>query len=77
MWEYREKFELLLGQLMKILETMLDGNFVKRLKPNICIALLPLEPRGLNEAMKLTQLIEDQHAARRVIGILKACTLGI
>lgn len=61
MKEYREKFEMLLGQLIGISETILASNFMKGLKVDIRAALQMLGTRGLNKAVKLAQLIETQH----------------
>ena len=51
--EYRKKFELLSGRLRDISEAMLEGNFMKGLKPKIRAALRLLRPRGLGESMEL------------------------
>ena len=60
------KLELLLGQLGGILEAVLEGNFMKGLKPEIRTLLCLLRPRGLGETMELAQMIEDENTAKRV-----------
>ncbi|XP_024027885.1 uncharacterized protein LOC112093511 [Morus notabilis] len=64
--EYREKFELLSGRLGEISEAVLEGNFMKGLKPEIRAALRLLRPRGLGETMELAQMIEDKNTTARV-----------
>ena len=51
--EYREKFELLSGRLWGIPEAVLEGNFMKGLKPKIRASLCLLRLRGLGESMEL------------------------
>ena len=64
--EYKEKFELLLGRLWGIPEAVLEGNFMKGLKPEIRASLRLLRPRGLGELMELAQMIEDKNTVERV-----------
>ncbi|KAK9188269.1 hypothetical protein WN944_019670 [Citrus x changshan-huyou] len=64
--EYKEKFELLLGRLWGIPEAVLEGNFMKGLKPEIRASLRLLRPRGLGESMELAQLVEDKNTVERV-----------
>ena len=64
--EYKEKFELLLGQPQGIPEAVLEGNFMKGLKPEIRASLRLLRPRGLGETMELAQMIEDKNTAEQV-----------
>lgn len=59
--EYGEKFELLSGCLGGISEAVLEGNFIKGLKPEIRAVLCLLRSRGLGETMELAQMIEDKN----------------
>ncbi|GJT84253.1 putative mitochondrial protein [Tanacetum coccineum] len=47
-------FEKLAGQLVGISEEVLEGTFIKGLKPDIRSAVRVMQPEGLNHAMKLT-----------------------
>ena len=64
--EYRVKFKLLSGKLGGILEVVLEGNFMKGLKPEVRTLLCLLRPRGLGETIELTQMIEDENTTERV-----------
>ncbi|KAK9188260.1 hypothetical protein WN944_019661 [Citrus x changshan-huyou] len=64
--EYKEKFELLLGRLWGIPEAVLEGNFMKGLKPEIRASLRLLRPRGLGESMELAQMVEDENTVEWV-----------
>ncbi|KAH9724928.1 Plastid division protein CDP1 [Citrus sinensis] len=56
-----KKFELLLGRLGGLPEVVLEGNFMKGLKPEIRASLRLLRPRGLGGSMELSQMIEDKN----------------
>ncbi|PKU61693.1 1-phosphatidylinositol-3-phosphate 5-kinase [Dendrobium catenatum] len=58
--DYRDKFEYLASRLDHILESTMEGNFIKGLKPKIRTAVRLLELRNLGKAMELAQLVEDQ-----------------
>ena len=64
--EYREKFELLSGQLGGLPEAVLEGNFMKGLKLEIRASLRLLRPRGLGESMELAQMIEDKNTIEQI-----------
>ncbi|KAH9780799.1 putative D-cysteine desulfhydrase 1 [Citrus sinensis] len=61
--EYREKFELLSRRLGGNPKAVLEGNFMKGLKPEIRASLHLIRPRGLGESMELAQMIEDKNTA--------------
>ena len=63
--EYHEKFEMLSSRLRKISEEALKSNFMKGLKPEIRAAIRPLVPRGIADAMKLAQMVEDEKKIER------------
>ncbi|XP_020705860.1 uncharacterized protein LOC110116562 [Dendrobium catenatum] len=58
--EYRDRFEYLASRLDRLSETVLEGNFMKGLKPEIRAAVRVMRPHDLGEAMELAQLVEDQ-----------------
>ncbi|GJR17893.1 retrovirus-related pol polyprotein from transposon 297 family protein [Tanacetum coccineum] len=51
--EYVTLFEKLAGQLVGISEEVLEGTFIKGLKPDLRSAVRVMQPEGLNHAMKL------------------------
>lgn len=63
--EFREKFKLLSDRWVGISKIVLERNFMKGLKPETRTTLHPFKSRGLNEAMELVQLIEDQNATMK------------
>ncbi|XP_028554071.1 uncharacterized protein LOC114580489 [Dendrobium catenatum] len=58
--EYREHFELLSGRLRGIPDDLLEGNFMKGLKPHIRAAIRVVDPHGLVKIMETAQLVEDK-----------------
>ena len=48
-----------------MLEDMLKGNFIKRLKPDIRAAVRTLDRKRIIVAMKLAQMIEDENMLER------------
>ncbi|PKU67640.1 hypothetical protein MA16_Dca011218 [Dendrobium catenatum] len=58
--DYREQFEHLASRVERLSDTVLEGNFMKGLKAEIRAAVKVLMPSDLGEAMKLTQLVENQ-----------------
>ena len=64
--EYKEKFELLSERLGEVSDAVLEGNFMKGMKPKIRAALRLLRPRGLGETMELAQMIEDKNTAKQI-----------
>ncbi|PKU73032.1 1-phosphatidylinositol-3-phosphate 5-kinase [Dendrobium catenatum] len=57
--DYRDKLEYLASRLDHISESVLEGNFMKGMKPEIRTAVRVFEPRNLGKAMELAQLVED------------------
>ena len=64
--ENKEKFELLSGSLGEVSDVVLEGNFMKGLKPKIRAELRLLRPKGLGETMELAQMIEDKNTAKQI-----------
>lgn len=58
--KYRQWFELLAAPLSKISEALLEGHFIKWLKPEIKAELKVLKPKGLEEIMEAAQRIQDK-----------------
>lgn len=58
MVEYCEKFEYLANRLDRLFEIVLEGNFMKRFKLEIRVAVRVMRPRDFEEAMKLAQLMD-------------------
>ncbi|KAH0433646.1 hypothetical protein IEQ34_026990 [Dendrobium chrysotoxum] len=65
--EYRERFEYLASRLDRLPETVLEGNFMKGLTPEIRAAVRVMRPRDLGEAMELAQLVEDQRRLEKLV----------
>nr|GEV17911.1 ankyrin repeat-containing protein [Tanacetum cinerariifolium] len=57
--EYVNLFETLAGQLVGVLEEVMEGTFIKGLRPELRSAVRVLQPKGLNHAMKLAVMIDD------------------
>ncbi|PWA91318.1 Ty3/gypsy retrotransposon protein [Artemisia annua] len=57
--EYVSLFETLAGQLVGISEQVMEGTFIKGLKPELRAAVRVMQPEGLNHAMKLAIMIDD------------------
>ncbi|CAM8908260.1 unnamed protein product [Rhodiola kirilowii] len=62
---YRDRFEALSSGLGGMTNEALMGNFMKGLKAQIREGVRVLRPKGLEEAMYLAQLVEDEKAAER------------
>ncbi|XP_028548515.1 uncharacterized protein LOC114579020 [Dendrobium catenatum] len=58
--DYQERFEHLASRLEQLSDTILEMNFMKGLKAEVRASVNVLMPRDLGEAMKLTQLVENQ-----------------
>ncbi|XP_028552250.1 uncharacterized protein LOC114580023 [Dendrobium catenatum] len=58
--EYRKHFELLSSRLRGITDDLLEGNFMKGLKPHIRAAIRVVDPHGLVKIMETAQLVEDK-----------------
>ncbi|GJV55807.1 probable inactive ATP-dependent zinc metalloprotease FTSHI 4, chloroplastic [Tanacetum coccineum] len=55
--EYVSLFETLAGQLVGIPEQVMEGTFIKGLRPESRSAIRVMQPEGLNHAMKLAMII--------------------
>ena len=56
--EYVTLFEKLAGQLHGVPEPVLEGTFIKGLKPDLRAAIRVMQPEGLTHAMKLSIFID-------------------
>ncbi|XP_028552383.1 uncharacterized protein LOC114580110 [Dendrobium catenatum] len=57
---YRDRFELLSSRLRGMTDEVLEGNFMKGLKPHIRSAVRAAKPRSLRETLEMAELIEDR-----------------
>ncbi|GKD91842.1 ankyrin repeat-containing protein, partial [Tanacetum coccineum] len=57
--EYVSLFETLAGQLVGIPDEVMEGTFIKGLRPELRSAVRVMQPEGLNHAMKLAIMIDD------------------
>nr|GEV25304.1 ankyrin repeat-containing protein [Tanacetum cinerariifolium] len=63
--EYANLFETLAGQLVGIPEEVMEGAFIKGLRPELRSAVRAvrvMQPEGLNHAMKLAMIIDENKA---------------
>ncbi|GJU72446.1 ankyrin repeat-containing protein [Tanacetum coccineum] len=60
--EYVSLFETLAGQLVGIPEQVMEGTFIKGLRPELRSAVRVMQPEGLNHAMKLAMIIDENKA---------------
>ena len=73
--EHREKFELLSRYLGEVSEAVLEGNFMKGLKPEIRVVLRLIKPRGIGETMELAQMIVDKNTT--AVSRIPPCGQGV
>ena len=57
--EYWKKFELLYGPLTGVFQSILEGDFLKGIKPEICAELRLLRPREFGECMELAHRVDE------------------
>ncbi|GKA99180.1 hypothetical protein Tco_0827117 [Tanacetum coccineum] len=57
--KYVSLFETLAGQLVGISKQVIKGTFIKGLRPELRSAVRVMQPEGLNHAMKLSIMIDD------------------
>nr|GEV05704.1 retrotransposable element Tf2 [Tanacetum cinerariifolium] len=57
--EYVSLFETLVGQLAGLPEEVMEENFIKGFRPELRSAIQVMQPKGLNHAMKLAIIIDD------------------
>ena len=73
--DYRLMFEMLAAPVVDVPESILEGQFINGLKPEIRAELRVLRPRGLDRIMGLAQSIEEKnialHGCSKVIGLAK------
>ncbi|GJY11179.1 ankyrin repeat-containing protein [Tanacetum coccineum] len=60
--EYVSLFETLAGQLVGISEQVMEGTFIKGLRPELRSAIRVMQPEGLNHAMKVAMIIDENKA---------------
>ncbi|GKD97852.1 ankyrin repeat-containing protein [Tanacetum coccineum] len=60
--EYVSLFETLVGQLVGIPEQVMEGTFIKGLRPKLWSGVQVMQPEGLNHAMKLAMIIDENKA---------------
>lgn len=70
--EYVSLFEMLAGQLVGISEQVMEGTFIKGLKPELRSTVRVMQPEGLNHAMKLAIMIDEN----KMIGVSSQSTAG-
>lgn len=70
--EYVSLFETLAGQLVGISEQVMEGTFIKGLKPELRSTVRVMQPEGLNHAMKLAIMIDEN----KMIGVSSQSTAG-
>ncbi|KAI0503975.1 hypothetical protein KFK09_014922 [Dendrobium nobile] len=63
--DYRQMFEYPSSRLGRLSETVFEENFMKGLKPEIRVVVRLLRPRGLEEAMELAKMVEDNNSLER------------
>ncbi|KAI0510388.1 hypothetical protein KFK09_010989 [Dendrobium nobile] len=66
--EYSEQFEYLANRMDRLPEFVLEGNFMKGLKPKVRAAIRVMRHRDLGEFMELAQLLEDQRHLEKGVG---------
>ncbi|GJW50723.1 ankyrin repeat-containing protein [Tanacetum coccineum] len=59
---YASLFETLAGQLVGIPKQVMEGTFIKGLRPELRSAVRVMQPEGLNYAMKLAIIIDENKA---------------
>ncbi|GJX34428.1 hypothetical protein Tco_0245985 [Tanacetum coccineum] len=61
-YEYVSLFETLAGQLAGISKQVMEDTFIKGLRPELRSAVRVMQPEGLNHAMKLPMIIDENKA---------------
>ena len=61
--EYKRDFEFMSASITGLPDEVLEGTFVKGLKPEIRAKVRVLKPIGLGPLMELAQLVEEKNLA--------------
>lgn len=75
--EYVGRFEALVAQLSGIPEPILEGNFIKGLKPELRTSMIKSQPVGHSQTIRLALLIDESHSGTNLItdkGITRSAT---